>query len=186
MRGNVGTQGIVLLDLRASVCVACENYSLWFNGKVIHPRSSTAPPPVAGMPESVKTDYMEAKLVFDDSPRAAAALLRLAVQKLCIHLGRPGKNLNSDVAQLATEGLPDYVRRALDVVRVVGNNSVHPGELDVRDDPKTAEALFHCVNWIVEAMIQRAQRISELYAKLPAGAKDAVTKRDRETARRPQ
>jgi hypothetical protein len=137
------------------------------------------------MPESVRVDYMEARRVFDDSPRAAAALLRLSVQKLCGHLGTPGKDLNADIAALVARGLPRHVQMALDSVRVVGNNAVHPGELDIRDDPGTARSLFDCVNWIVDAMIQRPQLIAETYAKIPEGARDAISERDRSSSGTP-
>jgi hypothetical protein len=63
-------------------------------------------------------------------------------------------------------------------VRVVGNNAVHPGEMDVNDDPRTALALFGLVNEITEAMIARPRRIAELYGSLPEGAREAVAKRD--------
>jgi hypothetical protein len=35
------------------------------------------------MPEEVKFDYNEAALIVEKSPRAAAALLRLGIEKLC-------------------------------------------------------------------------------------------------------
>ena len=178
MRGNAGLQKVTITDLRASLCAACNKYALWLDGKMIHPKVSTAPEPIGGLPDEVRADFMEARKVFDDSPRAAAALLRLSVQKLCIHLGYPGANLNDDIASLVADGLPVHIQKALDTVRVVGNNAVHPGELDLRDDPDTAKLLFDCVNWITDAMIQRPERIANAYARLPGGAKAAVDKRD--------
>jgi Domain of unknown function (DUF4145) len=178
MRGNAGLQRVVLSNLKASVCPACQRYSLWIGGKLVHPRTSAAPMPSEAMPPELRVDYMEARLVFADSPRASAALLRLAVQKLCIHLGEPGKNLNADIGSLVRKGLPTHIQQALDSVRVVGNNAVHPGELIADDSEGVARALFDIVNWAVEAMIARPEQIAETYAKLPPAAKDAVQKRD--------
>ena len=75
-------------------------------------------------------------------------------------------------------GLDPTVQQALDVVRVVGNNALHLGEMDVNDSPQTAMALFGLVNEITEAMIARPRRIAELYGSLPKGARAAVAKRD--------
>jgi hypothetical protein len=86
--------------------------------------------------------------VFGASPRSSAALLRLAIQKLCKHLGFPGDNINADIKAMVGQGLAVQVQRALDIVRVIGNEQVHPGVLDVRDDPEMATRLFELVNFI--------------------------------------
>jgi hypothetical protein len=105
-------------------------------------------------------------------------LLRLAVQKLCKHLGGAGDNLNHDIAALVRKGLPARVQQALDVVRVIGNNAVHPGEIDLRDDRATAEGLFRLVNLIAEIMISQPKHVSDMFASLPEGARKAIETRD--------
>jgi hypothetical protein len=73
---------------------------------------------------------------------------------------------------------PVEVQQALDVLRVVGNNAVHPGEFDVTDDTETALALCECLNVIVEQRIAQPKRIELLYSRLPEGAREAIVKRD--------
>ena len=94
------------------------------------------------MPDDIKLDYNEARTILGRSPRGAAALLRLAIQKLCKHLGQSGANINGDIKALVAAGLPPKVQEALDTVRVIGNESVHPGQIDIRDDVETAIKLF--------------------------------------------
>jgi len=106
------------------------------------------------------------------------ALIRLAIQKLCKGLGQPGKNINDDIKGLVAKGLDPRVQKALDAVRVIGNNAVHPGQIDLRDDRATAESLFGLLNIVVEKMISEPKHIDEVYASLPESARQAIERRD--------
>lgn len=161
-----------------SRCTLCGDVTVWYKGSIIFPATSLAPQPSSDMPQDVAADFNEAREVLGKSPRASAALLRLAIQKLCKHLGQPGENINKDIGGLVKAGLPLRIQKALDIVRVIGNNAVHPGELDLRDDRETALALFGLVNFIIEEMIIRPREIDEIYNKLPPGALNQITQRD--------
>jgi hypothetical protein len=132
---------------------------------------------------NIKADFNEARAVFNLSPRSAAALLRLCLQKLCRELGLPGDNLNTDIGTLVSRGLPIAIQQALDVVRIAGNNAVHPGELDLNDGPETAAKLFELVNLIADNQISQPQAIAKLFVeKVPASAKEAIARRDKKNA----
>jgi len=165
-------------DLFLAVCDRCNKFSIWLVGKLVHPETTAAPAAHPDTPEEIKEDYEEARGVFQKSPRSSAALLRLAIQKICMKLGQPGKNLNADIGELVRQGLPIRIQQSLDIVRVVGNNQVHPGVLDVRDDTAIALMLFGLVNLIVEDRISSPKQIEELYAKLPEEARKQIEKRD--------
>ena len=146
---------------------------------MIWPRRPGGPQPNLDLPPEVRRDYEEANAILDASPRGAAALLRLTIQKLCKELGEKGKKPDDDIASLVRKGLDPRVQKALDVVRVIGNNAVHPGEIDIRDDRPTAEALFGLVNLICEKMITEPKHVDEFYAKLPESARQAIEQRDK-------
>ena len=133
---------------------------------------------MADMPEEIRLDFEEARSIIDLSPRGAAALLRLAVQKLCKNLGEQGDDINKDIGSLVAKGLPVQMQRALDAVRVIGNESVHPGKLDLKDDHDIAEHLLELVNMIVEDRITRPKQLEALYARLPQSKRDGIEKRD--------
>lgn len=173
-------------SLMVSRCVHCGNYSYWIEDKLRFPDITGAPMPHPETPDAVKEDYEEARSVFARSPRSSAALLRLTIQKICIHLGQPGKNLNDDIGELVNAGLPLEIQQSLDIVRVVGNNQVHPGTLDVRDDPETATHLFELVNLIVEDRVARPNKIKALYQKLPEGARKQIEQRNAKSATTPK
>lgn len=170
-----------LPSVYASRCNRCNGFSLWKGEQLIFPQMYVAPLPVADMPEDIKEDYEEARGIFAQSPRGAAALLRLAIQKLVVALGESGDNLNESIGNLVKKGLRADIRKALDVVRVVGNNAVHPGELNMEDNPAMALSLFKLMNLIIEDMITKPKEVNELFTSLPEGAKDAIVKRDKET-----
>jgi len=161
-----------------SRCFNCERTTLWVGDRPVWPYAVRGIAPSEDMPSEVRADFEEAAAIVDASPRGAAALLRLAVQKLCAFLGGSGKNINEDIAAMVAKGLDVRVQRALDVVRVVGNNAVHPGEIDLRDNRDTASQLFGLVNIIVGAMITQPAEIEKLYGALPPGALAAIERRD--------
>jgi hypothetical protein len=159
-------------------CYTCHEITIWLGDKLLWPSAGTASPPNPDMPGDIRRDYDEASTILDLSPRGAAALLRLAVQKLCVHLGEKGKNINEDIAALVAKGLDPRVQQALDVVRVIGNEAVHPGAMDLRDDRATAEHLFGLVNLIVERMISYPKHMDALYASLPASKLEEIERRN--------
>lgn len=172
------TGGQILQGFTAAQCSHCLHWSIWQGESMIYPKLSVTPPPVPDTPDNVKADYLEAANVLNESPRAAAALIRLALQKLMPHLGQKGKNLDEDIAELVKDGLPPRIQQALDSLRAIGNNAVHPGKMDITDDHQTALSLFSTLNMVVEQMISRPRQIEELYSKLPPSAVEAIGKRD--------
>lgn len=160
-----------------SKCENCAKNCVWVNQLLVFPHTNNAPLPNPEMPPEVLADYNEAARIAVDSPRGSAALLRLAVQKLMKHLGQPGKNINDDIAELVAKGMPVQVQQALDIVRVTGNNAVHPGQLDT-NDVLVAQQLFPLLNVIVEYQISMPGRVTALYESLPQGARDGIARRD--------
>ena len=160
-----------------SQCFHCKEFAVWIDRNLAWPQQRGAPLPNSDLPDDVRSDYEEASGILNLSPRGAAALLRLGIQKLCRHLGGKG-NISDDVSFLVKKGLRVDIQRALDAIRVIGNNAVHPGQLDLRDDHATARSLFDLVNLIASAMISEPKRVSEIYESLPEGAREAIKRRD--------
>jgi Domain of unknown function (DUF4145) len=166
-------------NMYLSRCFSCKDVSVWHADQVLYPRHDVSIEPNEEMPDDVKADFLEANDILKKSPRGAAALLRLAIQKLMVHLGEKGENINTDIGSLVSKGLDKRIQRALDVVRVVGNNAVHPGQLDLQDDRPTATQLFGLVNLIVDSMIAQNKHIEALYESLvPESTKAQIEKRD--------
>ena len=134
-------------------------------------------PQIPDLSDEIRRDYDEASSILDLSPRGAAALIRLALQKLTKELGKSG-DLNKDIRALVEDGLEPEIQQALDVVRVIGNNAVHPGQIEFRDDREIAENLFGLLNLIADRMISRKKQVEEIYMKLPETNRQAIERAD--------
>lgn len=164
-------------SLRGARCQHCTKYTVWLNGEMLYPDAPGVPLPNPDLPSEIQDDYREAAGILNKSPRASAALLRLAIQKLCKSLGESG-DINVMIGNLVKRGLPVQVQQALDIVRVIGNNAVHPGTIDLTDDRDTAAQLFGLVNIIAQVMLTQPKEIAAMYASLPEGPRKAIEKRD--------
>lgn len=128
--------------------------------------------------DTVKAIYNEARTIVNLSPRGAAALLRLALQTLCVDLGEKGKNINEDIASLVKKGLPLQLQQALDALRVIGNHAVHPGTIELNENPDTALALFGLINVIADYLITQPNKIAMIYGGIPEKDRGNIVKRD--------
>lgn len=164
--------------IRCGYCTHCSKSTLWVYDSMLFPDTGNAPFPNEHMPEAVLKLYSEASSIHMKSPRGAAALLRLAIQVLCEELGEPGKNINTDIAALVKKGLPKIVQQSLDIVRVTGNDAVHPGTIDT-DNPEVVGKLFELINVIVEYMISLPNKINGIYSELPEDKVNGINERDK-------
>ena len=162
-----------------ATCQNCKKEIIWIDDEYVYP-DIIAEEANADMPDSVKLLYDEAGLIYNKSPRAACALLRLAIDRLCNELGETDRDINKNIGALVRKGLPQTVQQALDVVRVVGNKAVHPGQIafDV-DDKNTATMLMRLLNIIVDRMITEPNEIDSLYQGLPESVRNAIENRDK-------
>jgi Domain of unknown function (DUF4145) len=164
-------------------CEACKLESVFVNGRLVFPTKLEAPLPHSDMPVEVSTEYAEAASVLTNSPRAAAALLRLAVQKLLPLIGATKQNINDQIAELvANKTITAEIQKALDSLRVIGNEAVHPGTMELTDDIAIATSLFKLLNFIVEKSISEPKLVSEIFAGLPEAKRKGIEVRDSKLA----
>lgn len=166
-------------NLNVSQCFNCKDFAVWVFQSLLHPPQKSGPAPNADLDADIIHDIEEARSILQLSPRGAAGLLRLALQKLCKQLGEPGQHIDTDIKNLVRKGLSADVQKALDTIRIIGNESVHPGTIDIRDDPATAMRLIQLINIIAQQMISNPKAINELYNSLPATKLAAIAHRDK-------
>ena len=162
-----------------SLCEHCNHPSLWTSKTLVYPLTGGFLLPNEDMPDEVKDVYMEAGSIARLSPRAACALLRLALELLLIHLGE-SRHLDTAIGNLAKKGLDPEIRKAMDTLRVTGNHAIHAGKIRIDSDSET-DGLFGLLNAIVYNCITQPRQIEEMYSKLPKSARNHIAKRDCKT-----
>jgi hypothetical protein len=180
------------------VCQSCEQPSLWrVDPRSMLPGSTLTaqmvwpveggPPPHDDMPGEARRHYEQARKVLGASPQAAAALLRVATEAIVHHLlERDGLMLDKGIEELVRQGrIRTDVKKACDVLRVTGNNMLHPGQISATQDTESvALRLFELVNLIVAQAITEPALIESLYADLPPEKIAGIETRDRRALER--
>lgn len=159
-----------------SICDQCKNESLWMvapNGKghrLIYPKELLSPKPHPEMPEAIKSVYQEARLIAEDSPRAAIALLRLCVElqaRDIVH-GGAENNLYENINRMIDQGCSKRTIKAMTLCRLCGNDRLHQIREIQENENTDVYLLFNVVNWITEENYHRSKKIDEEFAKQPA------------------
>lgn len=132
----------------------------------IYPEVIVGEPASEDMPEDMKKDFEEARQIAAKSPRAAIALLRLVLQKLGTQLTGKDK-IKDSVDAMIQQGFSPTQCKMFDTARIIGNNSVHPGSLNVDEDPELVTITFKFINLLVERLITLPKNVETLYSKCP-------------------
>jgi len=144
---------------------------------MIIPATGTVRAPSPDLPEEVQDTYNEARSVVAHSPRAAAALLRLAIEQLCVHLHGEGLTLDKHVALLVSGGLHNQTADMFDAVRLVGNNAIHPVDrIGLQENPDIVQTLFWLVNEIADEVITKPKQREAATAWIPPEERERMAK----------
>lgn len=174
----VGTGTGLVEEVRFSRCDRCRRLAVWLDQKLLYPENASAvEAPHEKMPQDIADDYQEAAAILDKSPRGAAALARLGLQKLLAHLGEPG-DIEPATRKLMAKGLDERMGRLMDSIRIHGNLAVHPGEIDVSGARDSAVMVLRMLNRIVEKLIADPAAEKEFYEGLPERKRKAAEEKD--------
>jgi len=180
-------------QIKISNCQLCNNIWIWYwkntsfiywrwedrSSKLIYPKKSNIPLPNNDLDEDIQNDYIEASEILNESPRWAGWLLRLALQKLMKQLWEDWKNIDKNIGSLVKKWLNITIQQALDSIRVIWNEAVHPWELDLKDDIESVTKLFGLINFIADTLITQPKKIQELYWTLPEWKLEGIENRDK-------
>src|SRR5262249_30518266 len=145
-------------NVSISYCFNCNQMCLWVYDQLVWPKCIGGSEPKLHVSPNVRRESEEASQTLEASPRGAAALLRLTIEKLCKELGVSDESLKDDIGFFVREDIDARVQKVLDADadyreqrcaprpnRPWGrsSNSRNPiwsGQLDLRKDDHGAEA----------------------------------------------
>ena len=154
-----------------TICQHCDKPCIWVNFPIdgesiyIYPGIGLVPKAHGDMPNEAKIVYEEAAQVLGKSNRAAAALIRLALQLILKELDCPSaeKNLKDAIKELVGKGASPDIESAAQSLRISGNHAIHPGKIDKDESEKEhVMQLFELLNIIVIDRISNPKKIKEL------------------------
>lgn len=157
------------LKLSISTCAKCKQIEIWINDDMVYPKiEEFGPEATEDMPELVKGTFNEARKVFGVSVRAAAALLRLAIEQYCEEMGyRSKRNLSENLKDMINEeNLSNEFEESCKYIRLIGNDAVHPRELSISEDEEAVLFMFELLNQLVEEMITNKNKRERLFNKV--------------------
>lgn len=110
-------------------------------------------------PMDVRSLYTEAsRCEAAQSYRAAGAMYRAAVERLCDNRGAIGRNLKDRINDLANQGVPQEIVTDLHEARLLGNWSLHDGlEFSADEVADVAELLTEAVHILYVQPAERAR-----------------------------
>ena len=114
-QADIGMYGNPSNLITAHRCQSCGRVIVWIGDEYVYP-SLMPVEPNPDMPEVVSSLYNEAGSIYTKSPRAACALLRLAIDQLCTELGATQSKIDDKIGALVKDGLSVEVQKALDIV----------------------------------------------------------------------
>jgi hypothetical protein len=162
-------------------CDNCKDFSIWIGERMVYPLKLEVSRAHVDTPAEILPDYNEAAEIFAISPRASAAILRVALEKLLNFIGLKGDDINGNIKNLVELGLSEELQRSMDIIRILGNESVHYGSVNLNEDRTTANKLFLIFNLIVEKTITNRNMLADIYDQLPENKVNGIKQRDKAT-----
>lgn len=166
------------INLSVCKCQHCGYLSFWYLKKLAWPLNSLIEAPIDEIPEDIKILYNEARSFIELSPKGSCAIIRLALQKLCNRLAGQDekKKIDGAIKKLVENGLPKLLQKAMDSIRIIGDETVHPGQINIDDNREFAVAMFRMMNIIVKKIILEPKEIDDLYQLMPENKKEEIRK----------
>lgn len=181
--------------IRNHECPKCKRLSIYLEGRgttfgkeqrfpaitrLVHPKSFSRSPLPSEVPEEYVSDYNEACLVLNDSPKASAALSRRCLQHILRNsAGVKHSDLSREIQQVLDSGkLPALLSESLDAIRNIGNFAAHPnksqstGEI-VDVEPGEAEWSLDVIEALFDHYFVQPEILRKKRAALDQKLKDA-------------
>lgn len=153
------------------MCNNCFKLSIFnpISNDVIYPFTNQNISPNKDLPEDIKKIYIESSQVLNASPRAAMALLRLALDKIVntfLNDEQKKKALGKKIDIMFSQfNIPEEIKDIAHSIRGIGNESVHPGTISDEIDIEEVLLVFDLINIIADVTITKRKKTENFISK---------------------
>lgn len=138
----------------------------------------TARPVPEEVPQHIATDYREAALVLNLSPKASAALSRRCLQAVLREAGNAHQRNLSNQIDTVMPNLPSHIAESIDAVRNIGNFAAHPTKAEtsgqiIEVEPGEAEWTLDVLDMLFDFYYVQPTRARERREALDAKLEEA-------------
>jgi Domain of unknown function (DUF4145) len=145
-----------------------------FVPKMLYPETKVRP---AELPGAVTDAYMDVLRVRLVSPNACAAMIRWTLEEVCNDKNVEGKDLNTKLEQLATDGrMPPTLAQMARQLRQLGNKGAHADP-----DDRIAEADIPIMMDLLEAILEYLYIAPAKVQRVEARLNKSLAKQSRRT-----
>ena len=174
------TLKVKLVNVHVSTCYNCNGFALWVRDELVFPGRVVETPYVviqgvqatgeqaqelatehAEKPandvegetddsEDAAEDFEEAASILKNSPRGAAALMRICIKNMMPLLNEQGARLDDSISALVSKGLEVQIQQSMDALQVLRKCPFKPGHFDWTEDKETATKLLKFLKGIME------------------------------------
>ena len=154
-------------DLTVSICRNCTNSTLWLEGNLIYPKANFMPEPTNDMAENVKMLYIKAMDVFEVSPEASAAFLRLSLEVFCDNYNCHEHNLYWSLLKLIMDNnLDSDIADCLTHIGLEKDSTADISKINLDENKETVLSLFNFINYLTELMITYQKYKKSMLSKI--------------------
>jgi len=175
-----GEKSVTQMPIWSSHCSHCNQRSFWEEeGKIIIFPFVKKQQINPDLNEKIKDTLKQAILILEDSPPAAAAMLRLSLEMICDELNAEGGNLFEKICSIYEKEHIKVSTRAMHLVRIIVGNSIHfPPKIDLGDSEEIAKTLLGLIDIIAERVLTEPKKINDLWAKIPESKRLEIEKNE--------
>jgi hypothetical protein len=136
---------VKLANLHVSHCHDCSGFALWVGSRLVFPINVDK----MSVP-LVEEDFEEAAAILNKSPRGAAALMRVCIQKLLPLLKDNGMDRSHYDSALMRKGLEVEIQQAMEVLQVLQSDSAQLTTFESQEDKEMAFRIIDSLKAILE------------------------------------
>lgn len=165
-------------------CNSCNEPTYWLKflndqETLIFPHQYDYPDAHDDLPDEIKVIYDQAGKTMSISVGASAALSRVCLEQLLIHLGYEKGSVNDKIGEVIKDNMvSSQTAKMLDTIRHFGNTGAHTGTINLNESEGIAQYILTSINTVVDELITKPKQVDSFFNLLPEKVRESIKNRD--------